>query len=40
MRELEQILDLFVGGAILAAAARRVGAPYPRFLSSSTINDS
>jgi monovalent cation/hydrogen antiporter len=33
MRELEQILGLFVAGVILAAAARRVGAPYPVFLA-------
>ena len=33
MTELEQILGLFVAGVILAAAARRVGAPYPVFLA-------
>ena len=33
MRELEQILGLFVAAVILAAAARRVGAPYPVFLA-------
>src|ERR1700757_3235305 len=33
MRELEQILGLFVAGVTLAAAARRVGAPYPVFLA-------
>src|SRR6187399_1773694 len=33
MRELEQILALFVAAVILAAAARRVGAPYPVFLA-------
>jgi monovalent cation/hydrogen antiporter len=33
MRELEQILGLFVAGVILAATARRVGAPYPVFLA-------
>src|SRR6202163_1676742 len=32
MRELEQLLGLFVAAVILAAAARRVGAPYPVFL--------
>jgi hypothetical protein len=29
MRELEQLLGLFVTAVILAGAARRVGAPYP-----------
>jgi NhaP-type Na+/H+ or K+/H+ antiporter len=33
MRELEQLLGLFVAAVILAAAARRVGAPYPVFLA-------
>src|SRR5215472_5387873 len=33
MRELELVLGLFVAGVILAAAARRVGAPYPVFLA-------
>src|SRR5262245_34177812 len=33
MRELEQVLGLFVAAVILAAAARRVGAPYPVFLA-------
>ncbi|MBV8899095.1 MAG: sodium:proton antiporter [Verrucomicrobia bacterium] len=33
MRELEQILGLFVAAVILAASARRVGAPYPVFLA-------
>ena len=33
MRALEQILALFVAAVILAAAARRVGAPYPLFLA-------
>src|SRR5215203_640074 len=33
MRELEEILALFVAAVILAAAARRVGAPYPVFLA-------
>jgi CPA1 family monovalent cation:H+ antiporter len=33
MRELEQLLALFVAAVILAAAARRVGAPYPVFLA-------
>ena len=33
MGELEQILILFVAAVILAAAARRVGAPYPVFLA-------
>ena len=33
MGELEQLLALFVAAVILAAAARRVGAPYPVFLA-------
>ena len=33
MSGLEQILSLFVAAVILAAAARRVGAPYPVFLA-------
>jgi monovalent cation/hydrogen antiporter len=33
MGELEQLLGLFVAAVILAAAARRVGAPYPVFLA-------
>src|SRR4051812_13762700 len=33
MKGLEQILALFVAAVILAAAARRVGAPYPVFLA-------
>ena len=33
MKELEQLLGLFVAAVILAAAARRVGAPYPVFLA-------
>ena len=33
MRELEQILALFAAAVVLAAAARRVGAPYPVFLA-------
>ena len=33
MQELEQILGLFVAAVLLAAAARRVGAPYPVFLA-------
>jgi hypothetical protein len=33
MQDLEQILVLFVAAVILAAAARRVGAPYPVFLA-------
>src|SRR5262245_48179058 len=33
MKELEQLLGLFVTAVILAAAARRVGAPYPVFLA-------
>jgi Na+/H+ antiporter len=33
MRELEQLLGLFVAAVILAAAARRVGAPYPVLLA-------
>src|SRR4051794_31021700 len=33
MRELEQVLVLFVAAVMLAGAARRVGAPYPVFLA-------
>ena len=33
MTELEHLLALFVAAVILAAAARRVGAPYPVFLA-------
>src|SRR6188474_1810350 len=33
MSQLEQLLVLFVAAVILAAAARRVGAPYPVFLA-------
>jgi NhaP-type Na+/H+ or K+/H+ antiporter len=33
MGELEQILALFAAAVLLAAAARRVGAPYPVFLA-------
>jgi len=33
VRELEQLLGLFVAAVILAAFARRVGAPYPVFLA-------
>ena len=33
MRELEQLLGLFLAAVLLAAAARRVGAPYPVFLA-------
>lgn len=33
MGELERLLVLFVAAVILAAAARRVGAPYPVFLA-------
>src|SRR5262245_28705946 len=33
MAELERILALFVAAVVLAAAARRVGAPYPAFLA-------
>lgn len=33
MRELEQLLALFVAAVILAAVARRAGAPYPVFLA-------
>src|SRR5947199_1979876 len=33
MEELEQLLGLFVAAVILAAFARRVGAPYPVFLA-------
>ncbi|MEP7308003.1 MAG: sodium:proton antiporter [Acidobacteriota bacterium] len=33
MRELEQLLGLFVAAVILAGGARRAGAPYPVFLA-------
>jgi hypothetical protein len=33
MHELEQIVAIFVVAVLLAAAARRVGAPYPVFLA-------
>src|SRR5262245_63289875 len=33
MRELEVLVGLVVAGVALAAAARRVGAPYPAFLA-------
>jgi monovalent cation/hydrogen antiporter len=33
MSELEQLLGLFVAAVVLAAAARRAGAPYPVFLA-------
>ena len=33
MRELEEVLAIFVAAMLLAAAARRVGAPYPVFLA-------
>jgi monovalent cation/hydrogen antiporter len=33
MKELEQLLGLFLAAVILAAAARRLGAPYPVFLA-------
>ncbi len=33
MQALEQILILFVGAVVLAAVARRAGAPYPVFLA-------
>jgi monovalent cation/hydrogen antiporter len=33
VRELEQLLGLFIVAVILAAGARRVGAPYPVFLA-------
>jgi CPA1 family monovalent cation:H+ antiporter len=33
MRELEQLLGLFIAAVILAAMARRAGAPYPVFLA-------
>lgn len=33
MSTLEQVLGLFLAGVALAAAARRVGAPYPVFLA-------
>src|SRR3954447_3457041 len=33
MHDLEELLALFVAAVVLAAAARRVGAPYPVFLA-------
>src|SRR6188508_3595788 len=33
MRELEGLIGLVLGAALVAAAARRVGAPYPVFLA-------
>src|SRR3989454_9064770 len=33
MRELEALIGLVVAAVVLAAAARRVGAPYPVFLA-------
>src|SRR5690349_12505743 len=33
MTQFEQLLGFFVAAVILAAAARRVGAPYPVFLA-------
>src|SRR6185369_1505737 len=33
MHDLERLLGLFVAAVVLAAAARRVGAPYPVFLA-------
>src|SRR3954463_12256589 len=33
MKALEQLLGLFVAALVLAAGARRVGAPYPVFLA-------
>ena len=33
MTQFEQLLGLFVAAVILAAVARRVGAPYPVFLA-------
>ncbi|MHA3773692.1 cation:proton antiporter [Verrucomicrobiota bacterium sgz303538] len=33
MRELEQLIGLFIAAVILTVAARRVGAPYPVFLA-------
>jgi Na+/H+ antiporter len=33
MKELEQLLGLFVAALVLAGVARRVGAPYPVFLA-------
>ena len=33
MKELEQLLVLVLAAVVLAAAARRVGAPYPVFLA-------
>ena len=38
MRELEQLLSLFVAAVILAGGARRVGAPYPAFLAVGGAN--
>jgi len=33
MRELEQLLGLFLAAVLLAGAARRIGAPYPVFVA-------
>ena len=33
MKELEEVLALVLAAVVLAAAARRVGAPYPVFLA-------
>jgi Na+/H+ antiporter len=33
LKELEQLLGLFFAGVVLAAVARRLGAPYPVFLA-------
>jgi monovalent cation/hydrogen antiporter len=33
VRELDQLLGLFVAAVLLAGGARRVGAPYPVFLA-------
>jgi CPA1 family monovalent cation:H+ antiporter len=33
MRELEALIALVLAAVVLAAAARRVGAPYPVFLA-------
>ena len=33
VKELEQLLGLFVAAVVLAAVARRAGAPYPVFLA-------
>src|SRR5438046_10733114 len=33
MRELEVLIGLILAATLLAAAARRVGAPYPAFLA-------